>query len=105
MPHPSSFTKNILVEQLQLAKAEKRIQSLIDTINAQLNELLVEELQLKSNQLSTEYIISDVITETDRKPTNAEIIATYDSQLVNQQVLDASTLMCAKNQIEEDDDE
>ncbi|KAG4072213.1 hypothetical protein HA402_007623 [Bradysia odoriphaga] len=105
MPHPSSFTKNILVEQLQLAKAEKRIQSLIDTINAQLNELLVEELQLKSNQLSTEYIISDVTTETDRKPTNAEIIATYDSQLVNQQVLDVSTLMCAKNQIEEDDDE
>lgn len=104
MPRPT-FTKSILVEQLQLAKAEKHIQALIDKVNAQLNELLVEELQLKSNQLSTEYIITDVTTDIDRKPTNAEIIATYDSQLVNQQILDASTLMCAKNQMEEDDDE
>ncbi len=65
----------------------------------------MEELQLKSNELSTEYIISEVVTEIDRKPTNAEIVATYDSQLVNQQVLDVSTLMCAKNQMEEDDDD
>lgn len=67
----------------------------------------VEELQLKSNELSTstEYIISDVIPEIDRKPTNAEIVATYDSQLVNQQLLDVSSLMCAKNQMEEDEDE
>lgn len=65
----------------------------------------VEELQLKSNDITSEYIISDVITETDRKPTNAEIIATYDSQLVNEQLLDVSTLICAKNQMEEDDDD
>lgn len=65
----------------------------------------VEELQLKSNELSTEYIISDVIPEIDRKPTNAEIVATYDSQLVNQQLLDVSSLMCGKNQMEEDEED
>lgn len=65
----------------------------------------VEELQLKSNEISSEYIVPEVITEIDKKPTNAEIIATYDSQLVNQQLLDVSTLICPKNQMEEDDDD
>lgn len=65
----------------------------------------VEELQLKSNILPDEFIISEVVTEIDRKPTNAEIIATYDSTLVNQQLIDVSTLICAKNQMEEEEDD
>lgn len=42
----NSETKHIIAEQLLLAKAEKEIQSLIDKINAQLNELLVNYLLL-----------------------------------------------------------
>ncbi|KAJ6619978.1 hypothetical protein Bhyg_17206 [Pseudolycoriella hygida] len=107
MAHPfkNTTTKSILAEQVLLAKAEKEIQSLIGKINAQLNELLVEELQLKSNAITAEYVITEVVDTKDTKPTKAEIIATFDSQLVNAQLLDASTLDCYKNQMEEDDDD
>lgn len=37
----NATTKSILAEQLLLVKAEKEIQSLIEKINVQLNELLV----------------------------------------------------------------
>lgn len=48
---PGKSTQSILAEQLLLAKAEKQIQSLIEKINGQLNELLVSKSSILMSSL------------------------------------------------------
>lgn len=45
----------LLKEQHQLKATEKKLKSMIDRINGHLNQLLVEELQLKSRELDHQY--------------------------------------------------
>lgn len=46
---------SLLKEQRQLKATETRLKSMIDKINSHLNQLLVEELQLKSRELDHQY--------------------------------------------------
>lgn len=48
-PHPHTV---ILQEQRKLAATEREICGMLDLINQQLNQLRVEELQLRSNEIS-----------------------------------------------------
>uniref|UniRef100_A0A182P635 Uncharacterized protein n=1 Tax=Anopheles epiroticus TaxID=199890 RepID=A0A182P635_9DIPT len=56
MESSSSQYSSLIKEQRQLKKAETILQSMIDKINHELNQLVVEELQIKSRdaQLSIE---------------------------------------------------
>lgn len=46
---------NLLKEQHQLKATETKLKSMIEKINSHLNQLLVEELQLKSRELDQKY--------------------------------------------------
>lgn len=50
-----SELSNLLKEQHQLKVTEAKLKSMIDKINGHLNQLLVEELQLKSRDLDQKY--------------------------------------------------
>ncbi|KXJ80927.1 uncharacterized protein LOC115255905 [Aedes albopictus] len=54
-PVSKSELSALLKEQRQLKATETRLKSMIDKINNHLNQLLVEELQLKSRELDHQY--------------------------------------------------
>uniref|UniRef100_A0A182XHI9 Uncharacterized protein n=1 Tax=Anopheles quadriannulatus TaxID=34691 RepID=A0A182XHI9_ANOQN len=84
MQNSSSQYSSLIKEQRQLKKAETMLQSMIDKINHELNQLVVEELQIKSRdaQLSVETTAKMV------KPDPLLDVATCSTAQINQQKLD-----------------
>lgn len=73
-----SELSNLLKEQHQLKATETKLKSMIDKINGHLNQLLVEELQLKSRELDQKYSISsgqmqDICVKTESNVSSEQI--------------------------------
>uniref|UniRef100_A0A182K0T1 Uncharacterized protein n=1 Tax=Anopheles christyi TaxID=43041 RepID=A0A182K0T1_9DIPT len=85
MQSSSSQYTSLIKEQRQLKKAETILQSMIDKINHELNQLVVEELQIKSRdvQLSVE-----TTTASTAKNDPLLDVATCSTEEINQQTLD-----------------
>ncbi|XP_040150828.1 uncharacterized protein LOC120893179 [Anopheles arabiensis] len=85
MQNSSSQYSSLIKEQRQLKKAETMLQSMIDKINHELNQLVVEELQIKSRdaQLSVETTTAKMV-----KPDPLMDVATCSTAEINQQKLD-----------------
>ncbi|XP_055639641.1 uncharacterized protein LOC129777413 [Toxorhynchites rutilus septentrionalis] len=103
----SSSSRNgislLLKEQRQLNATEAKLKSMINKINNQLNQLLVEELQLKSRELDQKFP-QDSYTD-ERTSVKQETAAT--SAEINQQELNLN-IQCGKllkslEESEEDD--
>lgn len=94
----------LLKEQRQLKAAETKLKSMIDKINGHLNQLLVEELQLKSRELDHEYP-----SNTGQPSVNCiKTESIVPSEEINQQRLNLNiqhtTLMKSLEESEEEDE-
>lgn len=80
----STQYSSLIKEQRQLKKAETILKSMIDKINHELNQLVVEELQIKSRdvQLSVETTGAKTV-----KPVQLMDEATCSTTEINQQTL------------------
>ncbi|XP_049284035.1 uncharacterized protein LOC125764158 [Anopheles funestus] len=80
----STQYSSLIKEQRQLKKTETILKSMIDKINHELNQLVVEELQIKSRdiQLSVETATAKTV-----KPVPLMDVATCSTKEINQQTL------------------
>lgn len=92
----------LLKEQRQLKATETRLKSMIDKINGHLNQLLVEELQLKSRELDHQYPSSS------EQKHNIKSESIVPSDQINQQELNLNIqhtkLMKSLEESEEEDE-
>ncbi|XP_062564176.1 uncharacterized protein LOC134227011 [Armigeres subalbatus] len=95
----------LLKEQRQLKAAETKLKSMIDKINGHLNQLLVEELQLKSRELGHEYPSSNSQPSVNSIKTESIVLP---SEQINQQELNLNIqhtkLMKSLEESEEEDE-
>uniref|UniRef100_A0A182QL48 Uncharacterized protein n=1 Tax=Anopheles farauti TaxID=69004 RepID=A0A182QL48_9DIPT len=85
MENTSLEYSSLIKEQRQLRKAETILKSMIDKINHELNQLVVEELQIKSRDVQLSVAGSTPKVE---KSVPAVDIATCSTAEINRQVLD-----------------
>lgn len=86
----------IMSEQLKLVRTERELINMIDSVNGQLNQLLVEELQLKSSQVTGSNMdnsghnpVYPVALSAAVASTTAELARKLDSAVdINRQQLD-----------------
>uniref|UniRef100_A0A182N551 Uncharacterized protein n=1 Tax=Anopheles dirus TaxID=7168 RepID=A0A182N551_9DIPT len=103
MENTSTQYSSLIKEQRVLRKAETALKSMIDKINHELNQLVVEELQVKSRdvQLSVETTTAKV-----EKPAPVVDISTCSTAEINQQVLNLDVHGCGLlKSLEESEDE
>ncbi|EDS36449.1 conserved hypothetical protein [Culex quinquefasciatus] len=95
---------SLMKEQRQLKATETKLKSMIDKINNHLNQLLVEELQLKSRELGQD------LATTSTSMSQMKLDAAVTSEQINKQELDLnvqhSTLLksLSLEESEEDDE-
>lgn len=93
---------SLIKEQRQLKATEVKLKSMIDKINNHLNQLLVEELQLKSRELDQNF----ATTSTSMSAMKLE--PAVNSDQINKQELDLnvqhSTLLKSLEESEEEDE-
>ncbi|XP_001844236.2 uncharacterized protein LOC6033843 [Culex quinquefasciatus] len=73
---------SLMKEQRQLKATETKLKSMIDKINNHLNQLLVEELQLKSRELGQD------LATTSTSMSQMKLDAAVTSEQINKQELD-----------------
>ncbi|XP_039448226.1 uncharacterized protein LOC120427436 [Culex pipiens pallens] len=93
---------SLMKEQRQLKATETKLKSMIDKINNHLNQLLVEELQLKSRELGQD------LATTSTSMSQMKLDAAVTSDQINKQELDLnvqhSTLLKSLEESEEEDE-
>ncbi|XP_035902385.1 uncharacterized protein LOC118507690 [Anopheles stephensi] len=75
---------SLIREQRQLKKAESVLKSMIEKINRELNQLVVEELQIKSRDIQ---LSIDTVTVEPVKPSVPPPDVATSSKEINQQTL------------------
>lgn len=89
-------------EQRQLKATEAKLKSMIDKINNHLNQLLVEELQLKSRELDQNFVTAST------SMSEMKLETAVSSDQINKQKLDLnvqhSTLLKSLEESEEEDE-
>ncbi|XP_050071646.1 uncharacterized protein LOC126559521 [Anopheles maculipalpis] len=75
---------SLIKEQRQLKKAESVLKSMIEKINHELNQLVVEELQIKARDVA---LSIDTVTARTVKPDTPMNVATSSTKEINQQTL------------------
>uniref|UniRef100_A0A1Q3F072 Uncharacterized protein n=1 Tax=Culex tarsalis TaxID=7177 RepID=A0A1Q3F072_CULTA len=93
---------SLMKEQRQLKATETKLKSMIDKINNHLNQLLVEELQLKSRELGQD------LATTSASMSEMRLETAVTSDQINKQELDLnvqhSTLLKSLEESEEEDE-
>lgn len=92
----------LIKEQRQLKATEAKLKSMIDKINNHLNQLLVEELQLKSRELDQNFASAST------SMSEMKLETAVSSDQINKQELDLniqhSTLLKSLEESEEEDE-
>lgn len=93
---PKQRNVSIMSEQLMLVKTERELLQMIERINVECNNLLVEELQLKSNEIgqledanNDQHILPDVAASVKLDSTKLD-----SATEINRQILELGAYEC-----------